>query len=300
MGGPAATDDELEARYARLLDLEPVYRQSFERHVESADRGAWTYTDYLPAIGGQMNPLSEQARMAVEIALLTEVNLPWYTSYLASHLPAAPSLRRFLHVWTAEEDQHALLLESYLLLTASGNAEERSALRRATVRTGFTPVFAGPFPMIVYAALQELQTRAFYLRSAAAVGAESPLLAHAFRRLSKDETLHAAFYRDVVAAHLEADPDYILIAAKSIEHFQMPGYVQPGYRERSAFATRHLFNANHFVEDVLEYAWACWRLDELEPRGSAARAALQRLGRWRRAFRRLAERQRTASEGAAT
>jgi acyl-[acyl-carrier-protein] desaturase len=293
-GGQALRD-----RYSCLLPLEHVYRRALDRHLDASGRGTWAYSDFLPDARSRPLPLSEIARTAVEISLFTEVNLPWYTAYISNRLPPnSDSLHRFLRAWTAEEDQHATLLESYLLLTGSGNAAERASLRKATIANGFSPEFSGPFPIAVYTTIQELQTRAFYLRAATAVNGEAPVLAQAFRRLSRDETLHASFYRDIVAAHLEADPNYVLLLATTILQFKMPGYVQPGYERRSALATRHLFDATNFVEDVLEYAWTAWRLDDLEPTAAAAREALARLRRWRGAFVRLAERQRAAHQAA--
>jgi acyl-[acyl-carrier-protein] desaturase len=38
---------------------------------------------------------------------------------------------------------------------------------------------------------------------------EHPALAAALRRVAKDETLHMAFYRDVVKAHLDLDSNYL-------------------------------------------------------------------------------------------
>lgn len=284
-----------------MLPLEQCYRRSLERHREAAQRGSWTYTDFLPQGVPGAARLSEVAQAAVEIALLTEVNLPWYTAYLAGQLPAnCEALRSFLHIWTAEEDQHATLLESYLLVTRSGDAAARAALRKATILTGFDPTFPGPFPIAVYTALQEVQTRAFYLRAATAVGGETPMLAHAFRRLARDETLHANFYRDAVAAHLEADPDYVFMLARTMLQFRMPGYVQPGYEQRSEFATRNLFGAAHFLADVIDFAWSTWRLDEIQPEHPAAQAELRRLRRWRAAFSRIATRESAARRPAAS
>ena len=54
--------------------------------------------------------------------MLTEVNLPWYTAGLSRGLESCPGpIQEFVRVWTSEEDQHATLLESYLLFTESGD-----------------------------------------------------------------------------------------------------------------------------------------------------------------------------------
>src|SRR5205085_12165459 len=90
--------------------------------------------------------LSPTAYLAVETALLTEVNLPWYTAGLARGLESCPApIQEFIRVWTAEEDQHATLLESYLLLTGSGDHPARARARKAMITAGWRHALSGPF-----------------------------------------------------------------------------------------------------------------------------------------------------------
>ena len=65
-------------------------------------------------------------------------------------------------------------------------------------------------------------TRTFYLCTARASEQDDPGLADALRRIAKDETLHMAFYRDVVTAHLDVDPGYVQPLAAVMLRFQMP------------------------------------------------------------------------------
>ena len=70
-------DPSLESHFAALLD----------RHKEAVARTEWSYQQYLP-VATEQRPLSPTAYVAVETALLTEVNLPWYTAGLSHGLAA--------------------------------------------------------------------------------------------------------------------------------------------------------------------------------------------------------------------
>ena len=280
-----------------MSSLEPQIAQLLVRHKETSARVDWSYHDFLPleayhADSLRHQPLSKVAYTAVEVALLTEANLPWYTVALHEGLQdSLGSLQEFVHVWTAEEDQHSTLLETYLLLTNNGDHGERNRLRKAVVANGWEHNLDGPFPAMAYTAVQELATRAFYIHAARVCEPQDPGLAQALRRIAKDETLHYAFYRDVVKAHLEVEPDYILPLAKVMFEFQMPGYVIPGFQERSEYlAAQHVFGPEHYYRDVVEVVLSYWEVDKLEPRDAEARRALRRLRTYRAALKRLADR----------
>src|SRR5438034_435953 len=180
-------DRSLESAFAALL----------VRHKEAAAKTGWAYREFVPrGSANDRSPLSPTAYLAVETALLTEVNLPWYTAGLARGLESCPGpIQELLRVWTSEEDQHATLLESYLLFTGSGDLSARGRSRKAMIAAGWTHSLGGPFEGMVYTAMQEAATRTFYLCVARACGEQHPPLAAALRRIAKDETLHMAFYR---------------------------------------------------------------------------------------------------------
>src|SRR3989442_4820472 len=211
-----------------LPSLEGHFASLLARHKEAAGKTAWTYPQFLPLEAFRANAieqptLSATAYLAVETALLTEVNLPWYTAGLSRGLESCPGpIQEFVRVWTSEEDQHATLLESYLLLTGGGDHAARARSRKAMIAGGWSHTLAGPFEGMVYTAMQEAATRTFYLCAARACGEESPTLASALRRIAKDETLHMAFYRDVVKAHLDLDSNYLRPLAAVMLRFEMP------------------------------------------------------------------------------
>jgi acyl-[acyl-carrier-protein] desaturase len=184
-----------------------------------------------------------------------------------------------------------MLLESYLLITDNGDHKERSRRRKSVVEHGFTHGLQGPFEAMVYTTIQELATKAFYLHAATFCEPEEPELSRALRRIAKDETRHYAFYRDVVKAHLEAEPDYVMPLADVLVHFQMPGHIIDDFAERSeVLAERQVFGPEQFYQDVLEVLWGYWEIGKLTPASEEARLALRRLRAYRAALRALSRR----------
>jgi acyl-[acyl-carrier-protein] desaturase len=196
-------------------------------------------------------------------------------------------------LWTSEEDQHATLLETYLLLSDNGDPAARARARRAVIAAGWTHELGGPFEGMVYTAIQEAATRTFYLCTARACEQEDPGLAEALCRIAKDETLHMAFYRDVVKAHLDLDPGYLEPLAAVQFRFQMPwsAALAGDFAERQAYVAAHgVFTLADYYQDVVQLLWSYWGIDRLAPREEGARRALVQLRRYRAALRKAAGR----------
>jgi len=279
-----------------LPSLEPEVARLLARHNEASARIDWSYREFLPldalhAPSGSP-PLSNVAYTAVETALLTEANLPWYTAVLHEGLrDSLAPLQEFVRVWTSEEDQHSTLLETYLLITDNGDHAERGRRRKAVLAGGWSHQLEGAFEAMVYTTIQELATQAFYLHTARAVEVQDPALARALRRIAKDETRHYAFYRDVVKAHLDADAAYVIPLVNVLVHFQMPGRVMSDFDERSAMlASKGVFGPEQYYNDVVEVACSFWELDRLAPQLPEARRAFARLRAYRAGLRRLTQR----------
>jgi len=279
-----------------LTSLEPEVARLLARHTEASARTDWSYREFLPLEAlhapSETPPLSDLAYLAVETALLTEVNLPWYTAVLHHGLQdSLAPLQEFVKVWTSEEDQHSTLLETYLLLTDNGDAAARGRLRKGVIAGGFTHQIEGAFEAMVYTTIQELATQAFYLCTANTVEAHDPTLSAALRRIAKDETRHYAFYRDVVKAHIDADPAYIAPLVDVIVSFQMPGRVMSDFDERSMrLAAEGVFGPDQYYNDVVEVSCAFWGVDEIAADLPEAREALARLNKYRRVLRRMSKR----------
>jgi acyl-[acyl-carrier-protein] desaturase len=290
-------------------DLHPSLESHFAslliRHQEAAAKIEWAYHEFLPPealrIGAPGRPpLSPTAYLAVETALLTEVNLPWYTAGLSQGLAGCPGpIRDFVRVWTSEEDQHATLLESYLLVTGSGDHRARARSRKAMIAAGWHHALAGPFEGMVYTAIQEAATRTFYLCAARACGDEDPALAAALRRIAKDETLHMAFYRDVVKAHLDLDGDYLRPLAAVMLRFEMPwsAAVLRDFEERRALlAARGVFRFADYLDEVIQPLWSYWDLDRRTSSRAETRRAHAQLRHYRAALRKFATSDRPVAD----
>ena len=267
-----------------IPSLEPKMRELLERHRERTAKVDWAYHEFLPLKELRANPdflpkLSPTVYLAVETALFTEVNLPWFTSGLTQIFKGSLApMQEFIHDWTSEEDQHGLQLETYLLLGDNGDHRERSRLRKQIVRVGWEPHIEDHFQAIAYTAMQELATQVFYLRVAHFCQDEDPLLARALRRLARDEVLHMAFYRDAVKAHLEVEPDYVEPLVKIMLEFAMPGAGMKDYATRSAILARQgVYGPDHYFNLVVDKLWKEWDVPALMPKAETARAAQRKI-----------------------
>ncbi|MCH8064870.1 MAG: acyl-ACP desaturase [Chloroflexi bacterium] len=278
-----------------LPSLEPEVARLLARHNEASARIDWSYREFLPLEAlhapSDTPPLSDLAYTAVETALLTEANLPWYTAVLHEGLrDSLAPLQEFVRVWTSEEDQHSTLLETYLLLTDNGDHAERGRRRKAVLASGWSHQLEGAFEAMVYTTIQELATQVFYICTARVCEPDDPTLARALRRIAKDETRHYAFYRDVVKAHLDADPAYVIPLVNVLVEFQMPGRVMSDFDERSRMlASEGVFGPEQYHNEVVEVACSFWNVDDLASALPEARVALTRLNRYRAMLRRLAK-----------
>src|SRR5438309_10410956 len=123
------------------------------------------------------------------------------------------------------------------------------------IAAGWQHALSGPFEGMVYTAIQEAATRTFYLCAARACEGESPTLAAALRRIAKDETLHMAFYRDVVKAHLDLDSNYLRPLAAVMLRFEMPwaASVLRDFEERGPlFSARGAFRLFDYLSEVVQ------------------------------------------------
>src|SRR5213592_1632094 len=272
--GRGAMPHRFDDRYRDLLpSLEGHFASLLARHLEAAGKTEWSYHQYLPLEALRANaierpPLSATAYLAVETALLTEVNLPWYTAGLSRGLESCPGpIQEFVRVWTSEEDRHATLLESYLLLTDSGDHGARARSRKAMIAAGWSHTLAGPFEGMVYTAIQEAATRTFYLCAARACGEEQPALAAAMLR------------------------------------FEMPwsASVLRDFEERRALlAARGVFRLSDYLDEVVQPLWSYWGLDGRTLPQEETRRALVQLRRYRAALRKFARSEAGPADDSAT
>jgi acyl-[acyl-carrier-protein] desaturase len=300
--------------------LEGKLIELYKQHKERAAKVDWSYHDYLPLPSNRTDlfhdeitgkprdrsQLSPEVYLSVETALLTEVNLPWFTTEL--HTTFKGSLQvlvDFVHTWTAEEDQHGELLDFYLLLTNNGDALARRKLRKSVVEGGFHTGLTTPLETMVYTSIQERATMVFYLNVAKACDKEDPGLAAILRRLAKDETLHYAFYRDATLAHLEVQPNLVELVTDVMLNFEMPGRGMPDYNGRMAVIAKHAsYGPTEYYTQVVDELVTYWDIKRLNPDYEPAREKQAELLRYHErlgkiAAREMRQRNRMIEEGEA-
>ena len=158
------------------------------------------------------------------------------------------------------------MLETYLLLTRNVNPDRLHELRKQVLEGGFKPDFHTPMEAMAYTTLQELATMVFYNNVAKIAGEHDRDLAALLRRLAKDEILHYAFYRDVIRAHLELEPNYCYHIANVIMNFKMPGAVMPDFEDRmNIIAKKANYGPLQYFDQVLDVLVDYWGIRDLRP-----------------------------------
>lgn len=286
--------------------LENKLKELYRQHKERAAKVDWSYHEFLPLNREDMfadeivnkpnakrSQLSPEIYLAVETALLTEVNLPWFTTELYNTFKGSLQVMvDFVHTWTAEEDQHGELLDFYLLLTNNGDALERRKLRKFVIEQGFETGLQTPLETMVYTSIQERATMVFYLNVAQACEKEDPGLATVLRRLAKDETLHYTFYRDATLAHLDVNPNLVELVTGVMQKFEMPGAGMPDYQRRMQIIAKHAhYGPAEFYAQVIDELMKYWDIKNLQPTYPHAREAQQKALEHDARLARIAERE---------
>ena len=264
--------------------LEKRLQDLYDAHTERSKLIEWNYYDYLPWEKGSsftLNPWNESQRTlpteivtAIETSMLTEINLPWYTAYLKDMFrDGLAPLQGFVHNWVAEEDQHATALENYLVLTRNSDPKELGVLKREMMVTGWDSTFASLIATMGYTAIQELATVVFYQKIAKSSKEHDETLSVLLTRLSKDESLHYAFYNQVIQIYLELDPNQIVFLAPIILDFKMPGQVLKDFDARMKIIEKAGYGPEQYLDGVLEVLVKRWKIDSIQPSTEEGRNA---------------------------
>ena len=285
----------------------PLVRKAGLPYIANDPQQAWDRGDQFEANVLAIDPtfqrkLTPEIYLAVETAILTEVNLPWFTTELHNTFKGSLQvLVDFVRTWTSEEDQHGVLLDTYLLLTDNGDAWTRHKNRKIVTEGGFETGLQTPLETMVYTSIQERATMVFYLNVAQACEGMDAGLARVLRRLARDETLHYTFYRDTTKAHLEMNPNLVEMVTEVMLKFEMPGVAMPDYAHRMEIISKHAhYGPAEFYTQVIDELMKYWDIRNLQPTYPQARAAQlkalqhhERLGRI--AQRQMRERQKLNS-----
>ncbi|MEA1903681.1 MAG: acyl-ACP desaturase, partial [Actinomycetota bacterium] len=199
-----------------------------------------------------------------------EDNLPYYHLLLEKYLPKTSTFQAWNHLWTAEEDQHAIAIRSYLLTSRNCDPVELEDDRMATMINGYEPSYDDPTEIFAYTATQELATRVSH-RNAGKI-TDDPAAFELMKNIAADENHHFIFYRGIMSAMLEENPSAVLAGIhRTFANFQMPGVAMPRFLRRSiAVAKAGVYNLRIHHDRVLTPLIRDWGIAELSGLSPAA------------------------------
>ncbi|GAB3653234.1 acyl-ACP desaturase [Actinocorallia lasiicapitis] len=259
-----------------LNELEPVVERELNRHLSMAKE--WFPHDYVPwsdgrnfaMLGGadwsvEESKVTPAAREALLVNLLTEDNLPGYHAAIGRIMGRDGAWGQWVNRWTAEENRHGIVIRDFLTVTRAIDPVLLERARMQHMEIGYEPdhgdkVLHG----VAYVSFQELATRVSHRNTGKASGDD--LCEQMMQRVAADENLHMIFYRNLLEAAIEVDPNAAMRAITDVvKGFQMPGYTIDGFLRKSvAIANAGIYDLRLHHDEVLMPVLRKWRVFELE------------------------------------
>lgn len=239
----------------------------------NARRSHWYFHDIVPWERGEsfrdkpwdvsQCTISENARTSLVLNLLTEDNLPYYHSLIEKHMPDTSAFKKWNHLWTAEEGQHAIGIRSYLLTSRNCDPDQLEDDRMSTMINGYQPSYSDPTEIFAYTAAQELATRVSH-RNAGKI-TDDPAAYELMKNIAADENHHFIFYKGVMQAMLDQSPSTVLEGIyASLANFQMPGVAMPNFLRRSIeVAKAGVYNLRIHRDRVVIPLLKDWKIADL-------------------------------------
>jgi acyl-[acyl-carrier-protein] desaturase len=284
----SASSESVQSRLIR--ELEPVVAVEFDRHINTTKD--WYPHEYVPWSEGRnfAGPLNGDAWEAKDskltaiaqdsliLNLLTEDNLPSYHTEIALSMTRDGAWNSWINRWTAEEGRHSIVLRDYLMATRGVDPDELEDLRMAHMQMGYeTPYEKDMLHTVSYVTFQELATRISH-RNTGKIS-NDPICEAMLTRVSLDENLHMLFYRNLLGAAIQLEPNAAMRAITDVlTNFQMPGAGMPGWGRKSVqIALAGIYDLQLHLEDVVNpvlRAWDIFNLTTLSGDGELARDEL--------------------------
>ncbi|RLV50813.1 acyl-ACP desaturase [Nocardioides mangrovicus] len=271
-----------------LEELEPVVEENLNRHLGLAQE--WHPHDYVPwsegrdfaFLGGEdwdpeQSRLSEVAKAAMVLNLLTEDNLPSYHREIATRFGRDGAWGTWVGRWTAEENRHGVAIRDYLVVTRGVDPVDLERQRMTFMTAGYDSGDKTPLEAVAYVSFQELATRVSHRNTGRVT--DDPIADRLLARIAKDENLHMVFYRNIVKAALDVAPDATMRAiADEVIGFEMPGSTMPGFRRGSLMIAKAgiydlRLHHDEVIAPVLKF-WGVFEREGLGPEGERAREEL--------------------------
>jgi len=273
-----------------LRELDQVVVGELNRHEGVAKQ--WFPHDYVPwsqgrnfdgLMGGDQwsesdCEISDVARSALIVNLLTEDNLPSYHHEIALIFGRDAAWGEWVHRWTAEEGRHAIAMRDYMLVTRMVDPVALERFRMQHMSAGYESAHSGELmSSLAYVSFQELATRVSHRNTGKYTN--DPMCERLLTRIAADENLHMIFYRNLMAAALEISPDQAMVAILDVvKNFEMPGTGIPGFARKAVeMAVEGIYDLRQHKDEVLDPVLRFWKVFELEglsAEGENARAEL--------------------------
>jgi acyl-[acyl-carrier-protein] desaturase len=272
-----------------LIELEQVVEQNLNRHLATAKE--WFPHEYVPwsdgtnfdgPLGGEpwapeQSRLSDVARTSLIVNLLTEDNLPSYHHEIVTLFGRDGAWGTWVHRWTAEEGRHGIAIRDYLLATRAVDPVELERARMAYMTLGYDSGDKTPLEAVAYVSFQELATRVSHRNTGRAC--MDPIADQLLARISTDENLHMVFYRNLVQAAFDINPDEMMKAvANEVMNFEMPGANMANFRKNSTIIAKAgiydlRLHHDEVVSPILRF-WKVFDRTDFGPVGEKAREEL--------------------------
>ena len=255
------------------MEIGPDVERLYNRHLEAPrlwypheqidwGRGQsfterpWDPSDY---------PIADGVRSSIYVNLLTEDNLPYYTSTLLAHAPKGHPIRDWNHQWTMEENRHSMVMRDWVHITRCIDPTLLEDGRRVQMGTGEVPQPESFADLICYVAFQERATQIAHRNTGAHLPKDDKMGRNVLALVAGDETKHYLFYRDLALAAFAIDPSSMMIAAaKQVTNFAMPGTGIPSFtRHAVRIAREGIYGLTQFLKDVLTPVLELWDVSHL-------------------------------------
>ncbi|GAC1456489.1 MAG: hypothetical protein PVSMB1_06180 [Gemmatimonadaceae bacterium] len=278
-------EEETLSKIEVLSDLEPLVTELMTAH--EAKRVLWFPAEllepppgedpdrHLKALRERARGISDPARVALALNLLTEEGLPHFHRLLAVYLGTDSIWAKWNNLWTAEEDRHGAILHDYTRDAGVFDPVVIEKMQFEYIRAGFEPEWdRDPYRVFVYTSLQERATQVSHANTGKFASQYEPTIGTVLQNVAKEEARHYTFYRSVFKAVIERDPNQALVAASKImPAIDMPGVNMPHFRELADVVRRAgIYGPRddlRIVEELIKY-WSIESLDGLNDLGRMA------------------------------
>jgi acyl-[acyl-carrier-protein] desaturase len=250
-----------------------------------------------------MYPLPSGVRSALFVNLLTEDNLPYYTSTIRekTRMPYDHPLTAWSRRWTAEEGRHSIVIRDWVTVTRALDPKVLETGRMEQVDRGIVPNPETFTDMIAYVSFQEQATQVAHRNTGKMLGKEM-LGSKVMSLVSGDEGLHYNFYRNLTKEAITIDPSTMVISiAKKLRSFRMPGEGIPQFKKHDqAIRQSGIFGSTELFKEVVMPTLNAWGIDTLHGLSAEAEAARIKIHTALATFEKLSDKEQVAREEFAT